>query len=103
MRNPNGYAVVVSPAPDLLRRNDPTAKPVQIYEGTTELDTFQCGHCGSHLHIRPGEKIDDLGGFCRQCMKAICPMCLSTGRCDPLEKKLARAEAKDRARRSYGI
>lgn len=104
MLKPHGYAYIVNPdSPGLMRLDDPRAKPEQLWEGTTELDTFQCGHCGRHHHVRPRQRPEDIGGLCKQCMRAICPTCVDTGRCEPLEKKLAMAEERDRTRRSYGI
>lgn len=68
-----------------------------------EVDTFQCGHCGSVRHVFPKEDPANTGGLCKQCMKLICPKCLATGRCDPLEKKLERAEKRTMALKSYGL
>jgi hypothetical protein len=36
-------------------------------------------------------------------MGMICPDCVGAMRCDPLERKLERAEAAYEARRSYGL
>ena len=68
-----------------------------------ECDTFTCHHCNSVVHVKPKCNPDDLGGMCRLCMKMICPRCVDLGICDPIEKKLERMEARDRALRSYGF
>lgn len=68
-----------------------------------ESDTFTCGHCCKVVIVKPRCDPYDLGGMCRICEKMICPGCVSRGVCDPLEEKLQRAEAKDRALRSYGV
>ncbi len=103
MRKPGGYAQLVSTQPGLLRLDDPKARPEVLREGVTEFDSFTCGHCGNVRHVRAKERPEDTGGLCKQCMKLICPHCLATGRCDPLEKKLERAERRDAALRSYGL
>ena len=100
MRKPQGYAVISSP--EACEVDFDQRGRVPIGAGTYETDTLSCGHCGTIVHVGPKQKVDDIGGFCRQCMKAICVKCLDTGRCDPLEKKLERAEARDRALRTYG-
>lgn len=64
-----------------------------------EHDTFTCGHCCKVVFVKPKCDPADLGGLCKQCMKLVCPDCVGKG-CDPLEKKLERAEARDRFLRS---
>lgn len=68
-----------------------------------ESDTFTCYHCGKVVIVKPKCDPYELGGMCRLCEKMICPNCVDVGRCDPLEKKLERAEASERALRSYGL
>ena len=68
-----------------------------------ETDSFSCGHCNRVVLVPVKCNPDDLGGHCRVCMAMICPACVSTGKCDPLEEKLARAEASYEARRSYDL
>ena len=68
-----------------------------------ERSTFTCAHCCRVVIVKPKCDPADVGGLCKQCMGLICPRCYDLGRCDPLEKKLERAEAKDRFRRSLGI
>lgn len=68
-----------------------------------EADTFTCAHCNKVVIVKPKCDPCDLGGMCRLCDKMICPACVDLGHCDPLEKKLERAEARYRALRSYGV
>lgn len=103
MRRPGGYAVIVNPDGAPFTLDDPNAAHSHTGQRQEEFDTYRCGHCGSMRHVRARERPEDTGGLCKQCMQLICPRCLSTGRCDPLEKKLERAEARDRALRSYGV
>lgn len=65
-----------------------------------EHDTFTCAHCNKVVRVRPKCDPADLGGFCGCCAKLVCPSCVGKG-CDPLERKLERAEASYHARRSY--
>ena len=67
-----------------------------------ERDTFTCFHCNSVKHLKPFCSASDLGGHCRICDKDICAKCVG-GPCIPFEKKLEIWEARDRARRSYGV
>ena len=84
MLRPGGYAVITTPEPGEVRLG---GGPVQATQpGVTEFDTYQCGHCGGIRHVLPRQRPEDIGGFCRQCMRAVCPTCVETGRCDPLEK-----------------
>ena len=85
MRNAHGYAVITGP--DGLHQ---------------EFDTLVCRHCNRISHLRPKQRPEDYGGFCSVCSGLVCPSCVGKG-CDPLEKKLERAEASYHARRSYGI
>ncbi|MCW2309746.1 hypothetical protein M2319_004105 [Rhodobium gokarnense] len=68
-----------------------------------ETDTFTCAHCNKIVPVRPFQRPEDIGGRCGGCGGLICPDCVSRGTCDPIEEKLARAEAAYHARRSYGI
>ena len=85
MRNAQGHATITGP------------------DGLKESDTFTCAHCNRIVHVPVKADPDKLGGWCRQCMKAICPKCVATGACDPFEKKLEREEARYHALRSYGM
>lgn len=102
MRNPGGYAFIVSPDASFMRLDDRRAKREIVNSGTTELDSFTCFHCNSVKHVRAKERPEDLGGLCKQCMKLICSSCVDGG-CTPFEKKLEKIEARSRALRSYGI
>jgi len=68
-----------------------------------EADTFTCFHCNKIVIVKPMCDPCELGGMCRLCEKMICPACVDLGKCDPVEKKLEREEAKYRALRSYGL
>ena len=87
MRNAGGYAYAID------------------YGGNVcdETDTFSCIHCNAIVPVKPKQRPEDLGGWCRMCAKPICPKCADKGSCDHFEKKLARIEASQGARRSYGI
>lgn len=85
MRNPGGYAVLTDG------------------EGVIEFDTLSCAHCQRIAHLKAKQRPEDVGGLCYGCMKPICPKCVDTGVCDPIEEKLKREEASYHARRSYGL
>jgi hypothetical protein len=71
-------------------------------DGTiAEMDSFSCGHCNRIVHVRPKADPAEVGGLCKCCMRLICPHCLDTGTCDPIERKLERQEARYHALRSY--
>ena len=72
-------------------------------DGIKECATFTCCHCNSIIHIKPGMKAADMGGFCYQCSKPVCARCCTAGNCTPFEKTLERIEASYHARRSYGF
>jgi len=69
-----GWAVLVDPG---------------VTHGTQEWDTITCQHCNKMVRLKTK---DDLGGFCRLCMKAICGPCADQGQCTPFEKKLEEYE-----------
>ena len=81
MRRAQGYLVIVDP-----NERDPI-----------ERDTFTCSHCNTVVVVEFKAAPEDLGGFCRMCMKNICKNCLDKG-CEPFEKKLLEMEARDRLR-----
>ena len=68
--------------------------------GMSEMSTFTCTHCNKVVAVKTKANPDDIGGFCYCCMKMVCPQCVGKP-CDPVEKKLERAEASYHARRSY--
>lgn len=86
-----------------MRKAGGYAISVDINGGTQETDTFTCGHCNRIVFVAAKCNPDDLGGHCRVCMTMICPACVATAKCDPMEEKLKRAEASYDARRSYGL
>jgi hypothetical protein len=97
MRNPQGYAQILSPVRSkaLFDR----LRCVEIGEGLTEIDTFNCVHCSQCIHTIAGDRSAD-EYFCRNCMARICPSCADYP-CMPLIKRIEQEEARDRARRSY--
>lgn len=96
-----GYATIVDP--DLPR--------------AIEYDTKQCGHCMKVLFVkagsggtvyliptgRPGHFREEMGAFCRVCMRPVCLPCDDHGQCVPFERFLEAAEARDRLRRAVGV
>jgi hypothetical protein len=68
--------------------------------GIKETDTHTCAHCGRVVHTPVNKKIEEVGDFCRNCMKVICLNCAGRG-CTPLMKKIERMEERYRARRFY--
>ncbi len=68
--------------------------------GTKECDTHTCAHCQKVVFTPPNKKIEEVGDFCRGCMKVICLDCAGKG-CSPFMKKLEAMEARYHARRSY--
>lgn len=85
MRRPGGYAF----ATDFSGR-------------VTEFDTTTCCHCSKVTHITPKMPPEQMGGWCRMCMKPTCPKCADSS-CTPFERKLETLEARYHARRSYQI
>lgn len=100
MRNPQGYAVIVSP--NAARVTFDKFQCDEIGAGTTERDTFGCVHCNRVIHVKPKTPMNEFGSMCRNCMKMVCPKC-AAGPCVPFMKKLEMAEKRDRALRSYGM
>jgi hypothetical protein len=98
MRNAGGYSQLICDEPKKAVAFDRQGRVI-----TQECDTFTCGHCCVVVFVRPQERPEDVGGLCKQCMKLICPGCTDNGRCTPFEKRLARAEARLDALRSYGL
>lgn len=94
MRNPGGY-YICTPADG---------------SSAVEIDTFTCRHCNGVVFVKPKQNPDEIGGYCRRCAGMICPRCVARDVCDPSEAKLQRleqdirhAQARDVARRSYGL
>ena len=80
MRNPGGYATLVTDA------------------GLQEYDTFTCCHCNSVVHVQAKASMDKVGGWCTLCFKPTCPRCDAAGACTPFEKKLEAMERTARLR-----
>lgn len=99
MRNPQGYATIISPMRSAAKLGGLHCEEVR--EGVSEYDTFTCFHCNRVTHVKPRMDPADLGGMCKICYKLICARCVDKG-CDPFEEKLKRAEARQEALRSYG-
>lgn len=101
MRNPGGFATILSPVRSMVSLNGGMLCQ-EIGEGTFEIDTFSCCHCNSVVHVKARDRADEY--FCRNCMARICSPCADHP-CMPLLKKfeqIERQEAKQRALRSYG-
>lgn len=98
MRNPGGYATVVSPSPTKLHLDGFRCE--EIGAGVYEADTFTCVHCNRVVHVKARTQGDEY--FCRNCMARICPPCADHP-CAPFLKKLEQAEERDRVLRSYGL
>lgn len=64
-----------------------------------EMSTVTCVHTNSVIHVPPGKKFDEVSGWCVICDG---PIRLSeVGKpCDVFEKKLERAESRQRFRQS---
>lgn len=67
-----------------------------------EADTFTCCHCQRVVEVKPLAPPSEAGGWCAKCNGLICTPCTSRG-CVPFAKKLAKWEAREAARRSYGL
>lgn len=75
-----------------------------------EYDSITCNHCQSVVFIKPGTGLtvymildrmtgswkEEMGAFCRVCMKSICIRCCERGICIPFEQKIEQSEARDR-------
>ena len=72
-----------------------------------EADTATCYHCNRCWVVRSTDRNSksmeaDPGGFCRLCMKMICPTC--TGKeCVPFEKKLQLYESRKDLFKKMGL
>lgn len=97
MLRPKGYATITDPA-------DPVV----------EYDTCNCGHCqriiftkpGSaqtvYLFIRQHEVKEEMGAFCRVCMRPVCLQCHDMGTCTPWERQIEQMEARRRFLEAVG-
>jgi DNA-directed RNA polymerase subunit RPC12/RpoP len=68
---------------------------------THEADAYTCAHCNRIVVVEPKATL----AGCRMCgpRKLICPRCDAVGSCTPFERRMERAEARDRTRRSMGL
>ncbi len=95
MRNPQGYLTIVGAGPQV------------------ERDTVTCGHCQQIIAVKPrsaatvylvrdaqGREKEEPGACCRVCMRAVCLTCHAHGRCTPWEKRLEKAERRQRLLRA---
>lgn len=99
MRNPGGYATMADPTPFQAKGEHPGIESLKRFG---EADTITCGHCQFVVHL-PVKGIENVVGGCRVCDRMICMHCVDKGTCTPWEEAMAKREAKDAARRSYGI
>lgn len=60
--------------------------------GTRETDTHTCAHCNKVVHTPVNKKIEEVGDFCRGCMKVICVGCADERVCMPFMKKVEAIE-----------
>lgn len=67
-----------------------------------ETDCFTCNHCNSIIHSPVNKKIEEVGDFCRSCMKVICLRCAGKG-CRPFLKQVEAQEERAFRLREYGI
>lgn len=96
MLKPQGYILIADPGP-LYAPHDTI----------TERDTITCGHCQQVQEIKPGSGAtvylipdvlpphhyhEEMGAFCRVCMRPICLRCHGLGRCVPWERMLEQME-----------
>jgi hypothetical protein len=69
-----------------------------------EHDTLRCAHCGSIMRVGPAHAPIGItmGLRCAPCDAFVCTSCSGRG-CAPFEARLAKAESRDRLRRSVGV
>lgn len=82
-----GYATIVGPG-----------APVK------EFDTLTCAHCGRAWCVRTSSPSTtaDPGGWCRLCMKPVCPTCAGK-ECVPFLRRLELYERRQDLFRSMGL
>lgn len=100
MRSPTGYAQVVDPDRPLV-----------------EMDSTTCGHCQRVIFTKAGTAStvylivdrrtldwrEEMGAFCRVCMRPVCLACHAQGGCTPWERQLEASEARERFLQAAGI
>lgn len=95
MRKPHGYATIIG---DVSSNAVKLITDLNIRHTESEIDTYTCGHCNGIVHVPPQQDAADIGGLCKQCMDLICPRCVNKMTCTPWEKKMEKAEARQRLR-----
>lgn len=60
-----------------------------------ETDTFTCGHCNKMVLIKAKRAVIAIRK-CGGCQRHVCAACHGMAKCDVIEKKLERIEARDR-------
>ena len=76
---------------------------------TAAVDTVQCGHCSKHQRIKPGQSADQIGNFCRSCMRHMCPHCVgldakrTTRGCVTIERQIEEAARRNSLSRAMGL
>lgn len=72
-------------------------------KGVKEFDTCTCCHCGRVWVTRSTEKGQgDPGGWCRLCMKPVCPTCAGK-ECKPFLRKLDEYEQRQKLFKDIGL
>lgn len=98
MRRPGGYGQLICEDPRQSFATDSLGRRIRA-----EADSYSCGHCNRVVFVNAGERAEDIGGLCKQCMGLICPHCVDDGRCTPLERRLAEQEQRYHTLKSYGV
>ena len=72
-----------------------------------ETDSLLCGHCQSHVDVKPHQDPADAGGFCDGCARVICKRCAflayRSGLCQPFEVELETYELQQETLRRWGF
>lgn len=97
MRRPQGHAQVFEAG--IAPSRDPGLEALSLHG---ECDTFTCAHCQHIVHVPPRADPASCGGLCGHCNGLICPKCVGK-ECRPFLQQLEEAEAREAARRSYGV
>lgn len=70
-------------------------------KGLKECDTFTCAHCNRIIHKPVNRHIEEVGDFCRSCMKVVCARCADKRVCTPLMKSIEMQEERNYRLRGY--
>ncbi len=87
-RKPGGYTEIRNNSDKPIFNRSYTVAP----GGNYEVHSFTCCNCNKVTFVASGCDPVELGGRCTCCDDLICKDCVGFP-CDPIEKKLARAEA----------